>query len=83
MAQERSISGYGCDYEHRVSRAIAIKLCAPWGIPKAGYEVRIKKGKCPDRHYGLWLKNVSGTFVITSASDSKDCWQEVYGFELP
>lgn len=81
----RSISGMGIDFEHRISEATAKALCDPYPLPRMGYETDIKVVPCPDwplcRDY-LVVQNISGIYVLVCVSVRKSSWPERFGIEL-
>lgn len=83
---KRSGTGFGEDYEHRVSAAIASKLLESVNFQrelKMGYEVCIKRAKSISGLYQwLNLQNVSGTFYLTCTSCPKDDWKDIFQIDL-
>lgn len=79
----RSITGFGLEYEARVSKAAAQKLIGEGNdLPKMGWERRLKT--VPDKVYEtlphrLELQNISGIFVVCSADTPRAQWQEIFG----
>jgi len=79
MTNGRSITGFGVEFEHRVTRNRARTLCGIRPLPRMGYEtcVAVKRD-----HLGLtlrlWVQNISGVYVLASADTSKDRWEEVF-----
>lgn len=77
-----SISGFGADYEHRISKARAVELLAPYPLPRIGYEtdVSVKRDE-----YGLPLvltvQNLGGRFVLVCASAPTKDWQSIFGVQ--
>ena len=73
-----SITGYGADYEKRISEAKALALCPV--PPRIGYERSIES--LPRQGYyvhHLALQNVSGIYVLASHTTKRSAWAEVFG----
>lgn len=75
-----SLSGYGRDYERRISKAKAIELRPH--PPKIGYEALLVKMPyiVGDVFYQyLCLQNISGIYVLASHTTKRSEWAEVFG----
>ena len=80
-----SISGYGLDYEKRISKKQAIALCGMYPLPRMGYETHVAIK--PDPIYsGFWFRltvqNVSGVFVLACTNVKNTEWPTVFGVKL-
>jgi len=87
----QSVSGFGRDYEHVISKRVAQTLAGARPLPRMGRELTITEVQ--SRAVGvdamgsalgidfiekLWLANVSGTFVLTCHSSEKAAWPELF-----
>jgi hypothetical protein len=79
-----SISGYGVEFELRVSQAVAQKLIGNVALPRMGYEVDVKTIKEGSFTTGrLGLQNISGTLVLASYSHERKYWKDCFGIDVP
>jgi len=79
----RSITGFGVEYEARISKAAAQKLIGEGNdLPRMGYERDVKTVPTKDypsfKHH-LMLQNISGIFVVASADTLRKDWKEIFG----
>lgn len=78
-----SISGFGTEYERRVSKAKAAQLLAPYPLPRMGYETDLSVKR---DEYGLprvlTVQNISGQFVVVCCSDPSADWRYIFGIEV-
>ena len=70
---------YGPDHMCRIGKAVALKLCGMYPMPRMGEErtVAITRMAAP-----LTVQNISGDYYLASTSDSIDRWPSVYGITI-
>lgn len=80
--QTHSITGYGVDYERPIGALAAVRILAPFPIPRMGYETDVASNR---DEYGfvrrLVVQNISGRFVLASAQAKRDEWANVFNFK--
>lgn len=82
----RSLSGYGADFELRLSKAQAEDLLAPHPLPKMGSETLMEAAADSDYSclfHTLWVQNISGNFVLACASAKRDDWLDIFKQPIP
>ena len=78
-----SITGFGIEYEARISKLRAQKLIGEGNdLPLMGWQRRLKT--VPDKIYEtlphrLELQNISGIFVVASSDTLRKDWKEIFG----
>lgn len=79
MEKNRSITGFGLEYEHPVGKKVAIQLAGMYPLPRMGYEITVAIGA--DRSL-LKLQNISGQFVLACNSWPTSHWADVFGIAV-
>lgn len=77
----KSLSGYGAEYEHKLTKRQARALCGMYPLPAMGREmlVAITGAWKPQRR--LYVQNVSGLFVLASSDTKREDWGRVFGVD--
>jgi hypothetical protein len=79
----KSISGFGVEFELKVSKDVAQKYAGKHWLPEIGYEIELKSIKNGSFTTGrLSLQNVSGIFVLASNTHARKDW-DCFGINLP
>lgn len=82
----RSGTGYGEEYEHKVSEAIAESLLVKAGFTgklRMGNEVCIKSvNELGDLRSRLTIQNISGDFYLASTNYPKEDWKEKFSIDI-
>lgn len=82
---KRSATGYGEDYEHSISEAMAMSLLDKAGfagVLRMGNEVCIKAIKeALDMRSRLVIQNISGNFYLASTNYAKEDWKVKFGID--
>ena len=78
----KSLSGYGADFEQRISTAKAAKLLHPFPLPKMGHETLLVVGKKYSSTHCLYIQNISGTYVLACSSAKQVDWNSIFGVQV-
>lgn len=83
---KRSATGYGEEYEHKISAAMAASLLEKVGFvgtPRMGNEVCVKSVKTlADLKARLVIQNISGDFYLASTNYPKADWKEQFAVDI-
>ncbi|QMV32526.1 hypothetical protein KMB83_gp06 [Ralstonia phage Anchaing] len=75
----RSITGYGLDYEAKISAKRARALCGMYPMPQMGYETCVAFLDTGLMKHKLYVQNVSGTYALACTTAKRSEWPELFG----
>lgn len=80
----RTATGYGLEYEHKISKACAQTLRGDLDLPKMGYETQVAIFTTPSSEPAfavserLYIQNISGSFYLACTSSPKISWPRLF-----